>query len=170
MPRARRAPPSLGSLHLPPHPTPLPSPHTSPLTPHLVATRVSAAAARRRDDEDDDLPLDQRPLIVRAPSSLARPPTSLLTTPEPRPPAAPPSKFGHGTERVGADGYSRWRVGLHARGASQWEQLGNGGVRMEVASCDADHEGEWDGAWDECYILAERADSFDVRIVSDGQV
>ena len=44
------------------------------------------------------------------------------------------------------------------------------GVRMEVACCDADHEGEWDGAWDECYILAERADSFDVRIVSDGQV
>ena len=121
------------------------------------------------------MPLDQRPLIVRAPSSLARPPTSLLTTPEPRPPAAPPSKFGHGTERVGADGHSRWRVGLHARGASQWEQLGNfalynGGVRMEVASCDADHEGEWDGAWDECYVLVERADSFDVRIVSDGQV
>ena len=148
----------------------LPSPHTSPLAPHLVATPISAAAARRRDDEDDDLPLDQRPLIVRAPSSLTRPPTSLLTTPAPRPPAAPPSKFGHGTERVGADGYSRWRVGLHARGASQWEQLGNGGVRMEVASCDADHEGEWDGAWDECYILAERVDSFDVRIVSDGQV
>ena len=45
-----------------------------------------------------------------------------------------------------------------------------GGLRMEVACCDADHEGEWDGAWDECYILAERADSFDVRIVSDGQV
>ena len=115
------------------------------------------------------MPLDQRPVLARDLSSLTLPSTSPLTTPEPRPPAVSSSKFEHGTERIGADGYSRWRVGQSVRGASQWEQVGEGGVRMEVACCDADHEGTWFGAWDECTVLAERVDSFDVRIVSDGQ-
>ena len=61
------------------------------------------------------------------PSSL--PSTSPLTTSKPRarPPEVQSSKFGHGTERMGADGHSRWRVavGQNVRGASQWEQLGS---------------------------------------------
>ena len=88
---------------------------------------------------------------------------------KPRPPAVSSSKYEHGTERIGADGYSRWRAGQSVRGASQWEQVGDGGVRMEVACCEPGHEGAWAGAWDECTVLAERVDSFDVRVVSDGQ-
>ena len=59
------------------------------------------------------------------PSSL--PSTSTLTTSKPRPPEVQSSKFGHGTERTGADGHSRWRVavGQNMRGASQWEQVGS---------------------------------------------
>ena len=40
-------------------------------------------------------------------SLLTLPSTSPLSTPKPRPPAVPSSKFEHGTERIGADGYSR---------------------------------------------------------------
>ena len=72
------------------------------------------------DEEDDDDP------------SLAQRGINPLTTPGPRPPAAPPSKFEHGTARIGADGYSRWRVGQSARGASQWEQVGDGGARAPL--------------------------------------
>ena len=53
---------------------------------------------------------------------------------EARPPAVSSSKYEHGTERIGADGYSRWRAGQSVRGASQWEQVGDGSVRMEVGT------------------------------------
>jgi len=44
------------------------------------------------------------------------------------------------------------------------------GARLEVACCDADHEGEWDGEWEECEVLADHGETCDVRIVSDGEV
>ena len=44
------------------------------------------------------------------------------------------------------------------------------GVRMEVACCDADHEGEWDGEWEECEVVADHGETCDVRIVEDGEV
>ena len=44
------------------------------------------------------------------------------------------------------------------------------GVRMEVACCDADHEGEWDGEWEECEVVAEHGDTCDVRIVEDDEL
>ena len=44
------------------------------------------------------------------------------------------------------------------------------GLRMEVACCDADHEGEWEGEWEECEVLADHGDTCDVRIVGDDAV
>ena len=44
------------------------------------------------------------------------------------------------------------------------------GVRMEVACCDADHEGEWDGEWEECEVVAEHGETCDVRIVEGGEL
>ena len=44
------------------------------------------------------------------------------------------------------------------------------GMRMEVACCSADHEGEWEGEWEECEVLAEHGALCDVRILSDGEV
>ena len=44
------------------------------------------------------------------------------------------------------------------------------GVRMEVACCDADHEGEWDGEWEECEVVAEHGETCDVRIVEDDEL
>jgi len=41
---------------------------------------------------------------------------------------------------------------------------------MEVACCDADHEGEWDGEWEECEVVADHGETCDVRIVEDGEV
>ena len=41
---------------------------------------------------------------------------------------------------------------------------------MEVASCDADHKGEWKGEWEECEVLADHGDTCNVRIVEDGQL
>ena len=45
-----------------------------------------------------------------------------------------------------------------------------GGLRMEVACCDADHEGEWDGEWEECEVVADHGERCDVRIVEDGEL
>ena len=40
-----------------------------------------------------------------------------------------------------------------------------------MASCDADwYGGEWEGAWEECELLAEHGALCDVRILSDGEV
>ena len=44
------------------------------------------------------------------------------------------------------------------------------GLRMEVACCDADHEGEWDGEWEECEVVADHGDTCDVRIAEDKQL
>ena len=44
------------------------------------------------------------------------------------------------------------------------------GSRAEVAGCDADHEGEWDGIWDECVVVADHGATCDVRIVEDGEL
>ena len=44
------------------------------------------------------------------------------------------------------------------------------GMRMEVACCSADHEGEWEGEWEECEVLAEHGALCDVRILSNGEV
>ena len=41
---------------------------------------------------------------------------------------------------------------------------------MEVACCDADHEGEWEGEWEECEVVADHGETCDVRIVEDGEV
>ena len=41
---------------------------------------------------------------------------------------------------------------------------------MEVACCDADHEGEWEGEWEECEVVADHGETCDVRIVEDGQL
>ena len=41
---------------------------------------------------------------------------------------------------------------------------------MEVACCDADHKGEWEGKWEECEVIADDGEKCDVRIVSDGEV
>ena len=44
-------------------------------------------------------------------------------------------------------------------------------MRMEVAECEPDHEGAWDGAWEECEVVAERGDNTcDVRILEDGEL
>merc|ERR1712127_820508 len=45
-----------------------------------------------------------------------------------------------------------------------------GGLRMEVACCDADQEGEWEGEWEECEVVADHGETCDVRIVEDGEV
>ena len=45
-----------------------------------------------------------------------------------------------------------------------------GGLRMEVACCDADHEGEWEGEWEECEVVADHGETCDVRIVEDGEL
>jgi len=44
------------------------------------------------------------------------------------------------------------------------------GLRMEVACCDADHRGQWDGEWEECEVLVDHGGTCDVRIVEDGEV
>ena len=41
---------------------------------------------------------------------------------------------------------------------------------MEVACCDADQEGEWEGEWEECEVVADHGDTCDVRIVVDNEV
>ena len=41
---------------------------------------------------------------------------------------------------------------------------------MEVACCDADHEGVWEGEWEECEVVADHGDTCDVRIVEDGEL
>ena len=43
-------------------------------------------------------------------------------------------------------------------------------IRMEVASCDADHEGEWKGEWEECVVVAEHGETCDVLIIEDGEL
>jgi hypothetical protein len=43
-------------------------------------------------------------------------------------------------------------------------------IRMEVACCDADHAGEWEGDWEECVMVAERGETCDVRIIDDGEL
>ena len=45
-----------------------------------------------------------------------------------------------------------------------------GGLRMEVACCDADQEGVWEGEWEECEVVADHGDTCDVRIVEDNEV
>ena len=45
-----------------------------------------------------------------------------------------------------------------------------GGLRMEVACCDADHEGEWEGEWEECEVVADHGETCDVRIAQDGEL
>ena len=45
-----------------------------------------------------------------------------------------------------------------------------GGLRMEVACCDADQEGEWEGEWEECEVVADHGDTCDVRIAQDSQL
>ena len=42
--------------------------------------------------------------------------------------------------------------------------------RFEVACCNANHEGEWHGAWEECEVIADHGATCDVRIVEDGEV
>ena len=44
------------------------------------------------------------------------------------------------------------------------------GLRMEVACCDADQEGVWEGEWEECEVVADHGETCDVRIVEDGEV
>ena len=44
------------------------------------------------------------------------------------------------------------------------------GSRAEVAGCDDDHAGEWDGVWEECTVVADHGATCDVRIVTDGQL
>ena len=39
------------------------------------------------------------------------------------------------------------------------------GQRMEVACCDADQEGVWEGEWEECEVVADHGETCDVRIV-----
>ena len=41
---------------------------------------------------------------------------------------------------------------------------------MEVACCDADQEGVWEGEWEECEVVADHGDTCDVRIVEDGEM
>ena len=41
---------------------------------------------------------------------------------------------------------------------------------MEVACCDADHEGAWEGEWEECEVVADHGDTCDVRIVQGGEL
>jgi hypothetical protein len=33
----------------------------------------------------------------------------------------------------------------------------------EIACCNPDHEGDWDGEWDPCHILVDNGDTVDVR-------
>ena len=44
------------------------------------------------------------------------------------------------------------------------------GLRMEVACCDADQEGVWEGEWEECELIADHGDTCDVRIIEDDEV
>ena len=44
------------------------------------------------------------------------------------------------------------------------------GSRAEVAGCDDDHEGEWDGVWEECMVVADNGATCDVRILEDGEL
>ena len=41
---------------------------------------------------------------------------------------------------------------------------------MEVACCDADHEGEWEGEWEECEVVADHGETCDVRVVEGGEL
>ena len=41
---------------------------------------------------------------------------------------------------------------------------------MEVACCDADQAGEWEGEWEECEVVADHGDTCDVRIVQGGEL
>jgi hypothetical protein len=40
----------------------------------------------------------------------------------------------------------------------------------EVAACDADHEGEWKGDWEECLLLKRESNVCKLKILSDGMV
>ena len=43
------------------------------------------------------------------------------------------------------------------------------GEALEVAKCDPDLEGEWDGEWERCELIADKGDgTCDLRIISDG--
>ena len=87
--------------------------------------------------------------------------------------------FGAQSAHGSAQADSQQQGGLHAPGAPidlalltpaapQHARL-TVGARMEVAACEADHEGEWDGEWEECELLADHGETCDVRIVSDGE-
>ena len=61
----------------------------------------------------------------------------------------------------------------HGSAVQEQMQRLNGGREqsgMEVASCDADHKGEWKGEWEECEVVADHGDTCDVRIVDDGEL
>ena len=45
-----------------------------------------------------------------------------------------------------------------------------GAARYEVATCDADHVGEWEGEWEACELAAERGHVCDVRVVEGGEL
>ena len=44
------------------------------------------------------------------------------------------------------------------------------GLRMEVACCDADQEGVWEGEWEECEVVADHGETCDVRIIEDDEL
>ena len=41
---------------------------------------------------------------------------------------------------------------------------------MEVACCDANHVGEWNGEWEACEVVADNGATCDVRITGDGEL
>ena len=43
-------------------------------------------------------------------------------------------------------------------------------VLWEVAECDPDYEGEWDGTWELCTLVEDNGERCSVRIVSDGKL
>ena len=68
-----------------------------------------------------------------------------------------------------------WRAAVTAAGRRRHAQATatrkrSSGMRMEVACCDADHEGVWEGEWEECEVLVDHGGTCDVRIVEDGEV
>ena len=71
-----------------------------------------------------------------------------------------------------ADARVRWTPGETAKKncKDRYEEEENEGLGYEVAACDPDHEGPWEGEWEPCELLSHSGGYWKVKILSDGMV
>ena len=71
-----------------------------------------------------------------------------------------------------ADARVRWTPGETAKKncKDRYEEEENEGLGYEVAACDPDHEGPWEGEWEPCELLSHSGGYWKLKILSDGMV